>query len=173
MRIALYALMTLYTPERPARERPPSTGGSGGRIFYTATRAQAETSEEEAEMSINASAGLVTKLRAEIPGGTGFFGDGNLRKRLGSMSKTAWVVYVGNPISETVEGGSRAILVNTGSAYGDGSVRPTIVYVRADAIDPVSVPPEPPASEDVAEAIEIRDSEWREWLLDGSPGSNS
>lgn len=138
---------------------------SDGNHSATVTRWGAAS---EVEMSINAANGLVTGLRADVPAGLEFFGDANLSKRLGQMSKAANVVYVGNPIGETVPGGARAILVNTGSAYSDGSVRPTIVYVAADAIDPVSVPP--PASGDVDEAIALRDADWRDWLLDGSPG---
>ncbi len=114
-------------------------------------------------MSVNAAAGLVTNLRADVPAGLDFFGDANLTKRLGSMSKAASVYVVGDPISEAVEGGSRAILVNTGTAYPDGSARPTIVYVAAGAIDPVSVPP-PAAGGDVDEAITERDKQWRDWL---------
>jgi hypothetical protein len=167
MRHALRALMTLYRPDAPASMRPPSVGG-GGRIFYTATRSQAPASLEGGDMPINSAAGLVTNLRADVPAGLDFYGDPNLAKRLGSMSKAGSVVYVGNPIGESISGGSRAIQVNTGSAYSDDSVRPTIVYVAADSIDPYTVPP---ASTDVDEAIAMRDAEWREWMLDGSPGS--
>jgi hypothetical protein len=170
MRPALRVLMTLYRPDAPAVVDPPETEGSGGRIFYTTTTAQG--SQEADDVSVNAAAGLVTNLRADVPAGLDFFGDANLTKRLGSMSKAASVYVVGDPISETVEGGSRAILVNTGTAYPDGSARPTIVYVAAGAIDPVSVPP-PAAGGDVDEAITERDKQWRDWLLEGSPGTDS
>ena len=169
MRRAVRALMTRYRPDAPAIEDPPEVAGSGGMIFYTATKPQGGI---EADMAINAAAGMVTGLRADVPAGLDFYRDANLRERLGSMAKSSSVVYVGNPIGETVEGGARAILVNTSSAYNDGSVRPTIVYVAAESIDPVSVPPTPPGDGDVTEAIEIRDSEWRERIIDQlSPGA--
>jgi len=173
MRSVLVSIFTLYTPLTPAAEKPPATGGGSGRIFYTATRTQGEIVEKGADdVAMNTAEGITSNVRADVPQGLDFFGDANLTKRLGSMSKAATVVFIANPISETVEGGSRAILVNTGTAYNDGSVRPTIVYVAADAVRTYSIPPEPPPSDDVNEAIEIRDSEWREWLLDGSPGSS-
>ena len=56
--------------------------------------------------------------------------------------------------------------MNTGNLYGDGSVRPSIVYVAALDADTYSAPPVPPATEDVTEAIAIRDSEWRERIID-------
>ena len=173
MRNALRALFTLYTPATPAADKPPATGSGGGRIFYTATRPQGVADQTGADdVAMNTAEGITSNVRADVPAGLDFFGDANLTRRLGSMSKAATVVFIANPISETVEGGSRAILVNTGTAYNDGTVRPTIVYVAADAVRTYSIPPEPPPSDDVNEAIEIRDSEWREWLLDGSPGSS-
>jgi hypothetical protein len=172
MRIALYALMTLYRPDQPASVDPPATGG-GGRIFYTTTRPQGSASEEaEDDMAINATDSITTGYRADVPAGLDWYQDANLRTRKGSIGKAGSVWYVGQPIGETVEGGSRAILVNTGNLYGDGSTRPSIVYVAAGSIDPYRVPPDGPP-EDVEEAIAIRDSEWREWILNGSPGSSS
>jgi hypothetical protein len=172
MRLALYALMTLYRPDMPATQDPPATGG-GGRIFYTCTRSQGEgeQGESEADVAINAAENLTTGYRADVPAGLEWFEDANLTRRKGAISKAGSVWYVGQPIGETVEGGSRAILVNTGNLYSDGA-RPSIVYVPAAAIDPYRAP-ESPGSTDVAEAIELRDSEWREWLLDGAPGSSS
>jgi len=171
MRIARYALFTLYRPDRPASQDPPATGG-GGRIFFTATRPQGTSSVEEGELPINAAPHLVTDQRADAAKGVEFFADANLSRRLGSMSKDAVVTVVGAPIGESVEGGSRAILVNTASAYNDGTVRPTIVYVSAGAIDPYTVPQTPPTSPDIEEALALRDSDWREWLLQGSPGDS-
>jgi hypothetical protein len=172
MRLALYALMTLYRPDQPATQDPPATGG-GGRIFYTATRPQDQVPQtEERDMAINAAEGLTTAFRADVPAGLEWFEDANLARKKGVISKAGAVWYVGQPIGETVDGGSRAILVSTGNLYGDGSTRPSIVYVAAAAIDPYRAP-ESPGSEDVAEALELRDSEWREWLLDGSPGSST
>ena len=119
-------------------------------------------------MPINASDGLVTNIRANVDAGLVFYSDPNLTKRLGDVKRSGSVVYVGNPIGETVAGGSRAILVNTGNAYSDGTTRPTIVYVAADAVDTYSAPP---VSGDVDEAIAQRDREWTDWLLDGSPST--
>lgn len=119
------------------------------------------------DMPINSADGLVTGLRADVPAGLDFFADPNLTEWLGSMSSAASVVYVGNPIGETVEGGSRAIQVNTGSAYNDGSTRPTIVYVAADAVDPYSVPPAVPPSTDADAIREARDAEWEHALRNG------
>lgn len=170
MRRALRGLCDRYRPDAPADRDPPDTGGAGGRILYTATRAQGEASSSspEGDMPINAAEGLTSSLRADVPQGLEFYGDPNLTQRLGAMSKAGSVIYVGNPVGETVAGGARAIKVNTGSAYGDGSVRPTIVYVAAAAIDPYTAPASPT---DVDEAIAERDELWREWLLDGAPGS--
>ena len=163
MRLAARRLMTLYRPDAPALLDPPDTGGSAGRTLFTTT---AIPQLEVRDMAINAAAGLRTNLRAVVPQGLEFFEDPELRVRLGAMSAAADVVYVGNPIGELVPGGSRAILVNTGTAYNDGSVRPTIVYVPAASIDPYTVPT---SSDDLAGAIDERDRQWRDWLLDGSP----
>jgi hypothetical protein len=165
---ALRALFTRYTPDRPARFDPPDIGGSGGRIFYTTTKSQLAPVPKVDDMAINAAADLVTGFRADVPAGLLFYSDANLSDQLGKMSRDASVVYVGQPIGESVEGGARAIMVNTGNAYNDGSVRPTIVYVHADAIDPVKVPPGPDDG-DVDAAVAARDEEWRAWLLDGAP----
>jgi hypothetical protein len=86
---ALRVLMTLCRPDAPAVVDPPETKGSGGRIFYTTTTAHG--SQEADDVSVNAAAGLVTNLRADVPAGRDFFGDANLTKRLGSMSKAASV----------------------------------------------------------------------------------
>lgn len=171
MREQLRALFTLYTPATPALVRP-STSGAGGYVFWTATRAQGETTSpgKGEDVPINAYAGLVTDIRADVPAGLDFYGDADLTDRLGSMSKASTLIAVGNPIGELVEGGSRAVLVNTGSAYADGSTRPTIVYVAADAVRTYSVPPSSGSGDD-DDAIALRDAEWREWLLDGAPGS--
>ena len=88
-----------------------------------------------------------------------------------ASAKPATIPFLGNPIGETAPGGSRAVLVNTGNLYGDGSVRPSIVYVAAGAVTTHSVPPPAPPDADVEEAIAERDEAWREWLLAGSPGS--
>lgn len=137
-------------------------------INYARTAAHPPASSlQEGDMPINSAAGLVTGLVVDVPEKLEFYADPNLTRRLGAMSKAARIVYVGNPIGETVEGGSRAVQLNTGSAYSDGSVRPTIVYMAAGAIDPISLPA--PAN-DIDEAIAQRDEEWRQWFLDGSPG---
>jgi hypothetical protein len=115
------------------------------------------------DVAINAAPGLTTGQRADVPAGLDFYGDANLVGRLGSIAKAGSVYVVGAPIGETVEGGSRVILVNTGSAYNDGSTRPTLVYVAAGAIDPYSVPP--PAT-DVDEALAQRDEQWRNTIVD-------
>jgi hypothetical protein len=114
---------------------------SDGNHSTTLTR-WATASLEEDEMPINAAPNLATDQRADVCKGLEFFADANLEKRLGAMASYATVVVVGAPIGETVAGGSRAILVNTGAPYGgDGSdVRPTIVYVAAGSIDPYTVP---------------------------------
>jgi len=163
MRLAAKRFMSRYRPDRPAAGLLAPTGGSAGRVMFTTTGIP---ELEVRDMAINAAAGLRTNLRTTVPAGLPFFEDPELRSQLGLMSANADVVYVGNPIGESVPGGSRAILVNTGTAYGDGSVRPMIVYVAAAAIDPYSVPP---PSDDLATAIDERDRQWREWLLDGSP----
>lgn len=170
MRAARNALYARFRPDDPAETEPPDTGGSGGRIFYTATRAQGAASPSaEGDMAINAAEGLTTAFRADVPAELPWFEDQNLTRRKGAISKAGSVWYVGQPIGEAVEGGARAILVNTANLYGDGSTRPSIVYVAADAIDPYRAPSSPPS--EVDEAIAERDELWREWLLDGAPSS--
>jgi hypothetical protein len=162
-------LFGLYFPGREAPIRPPDTGGSSGRILFTYTAAHGD--REELDMPINSAEGLASALVADVPQGLDFYRDPNLADRLGSMSKPATVPFIGNPIGETVAGGARAIQVVTATAYGDGSSRPTIVYVAAGAIAPYRKPSVPPADPDVDEAIAERDDEWRAWLLEGAPGS--
>ena len=77
---------------------------------------------EETDMPISAADGLTSNLRADVPQGLDFYADPNLTRREGSMSAPATVVYVGNPVGETVPGGSRAIKVTTGAVYNDGEV---------------------------------------------------
>ena len=165
MRLAAKRLMSLYRPDAPAPVAPPDTGGSGGRIMFTTT--SAPSAAEEADMPIVAAAGLVTNLRARIAQGVDWYEDANLSRRGGSMSANADVVYVGAPVGELVEGGSYAVQVNTAAIYGDGIVRPTIVYVAVVDADTYSVPP--PSEVDRDEIESARDAEWREWLLEGSP----
>ena len=136
-------------------------------VNYARTAAHPPASSPQGgEMPINNAPGLTTNQRADVPAGLDFFRDANLVTRLGSMSKAATVIVVGAPIGETVEGGSRAIQVNTGSAYSDGTVRPTTVYVAADAIDPYTVPP---PSTDANEIRALVNDEWRAVLMEGWP----
>ena len=169
MRLAAKRLMSQYRPDAPASVPPSSdTGGSAGRIMFTTTGAP--TSEtEEVDMPINAAPGLVTGIRARVAQGTDWFKDANLTQRGGSMSSDADVVYVGAPVGETVEGGSYAVQVNTAAIYADGQVRPTIIYLATADADTYSVPL--PGTGEVDEALDNRDAEWRDWLLDGAPGS--
>lgn len=139
MRRALHSIVTRWTPDRPAiaGDEPRDTGGAGGRILYSCTRAQgASSGSEGTDVAINAVDGLASEWHAAIEAGVPFYSDPNLAHRLGQMSSDARVAYIGQPIGETVDGGARAILVNTGSAYSDGSTRPTIVYVAAGVIVP-------------------------------------
>lgn len=166
MRLAGKRLMGLYRPDFPAAVAPyADTAGSGGRVMFTTTGAEGEL--EETDMPINAASGLVTTIRARVLAGVDWYKDANLTQRGGSMSSDADVVYVGAPVGETVAGGSYAIQVNTGSIYSDGLVRPTVVYVAAADADTYSV--NPIEQGDVEVALEARDAEWREWLLEGSP----
>ena len=161
MRHARAALFAMYTPASPAEDVGlPETGG-GGRIFFTATRAQGATLEV-VDMALNAGDGLVSNIRANVAAGLPFYSDANLAHKLGQMSKSGSVVFVGNPIGETVAGGSRAILVNTGNAYSDGSTRPTIVYVAAEAVTTYS---SPTYAGDVDAAVAARDEAWRSSIL--------
>jgi hypothetical protein len=168
MRLAAKRLMSQYRPDAPASVPPSSdTGGSAGRIMFTTTGAPSAESEE-VDMPINAAPGLVTGIRARVAQGVDWFKDANLTQRGGSMSSDADVVYVGAPVGESVEGGSYAVQVNTGSIYSDGVVRPTIIYLATADADTYSVPL--PGTGEVDEALDNRDAEWREWLLDGAPG---
>jgi hypothetical protein len=116
------------------------------------------------DVAIKAAPNLTTGQRADVPQGLEFFADANLRDRLGAMAKPSTLWVVGAPIGESVAGGSRAVMVTTGSAYGDGGSYPTIVYVAADEIDPYSVPP--PMTQDVDAALAQRDEEWRASIVD-------
>jgi hypothetical protein len=157
MRLAAKRLMSLYRPDAPAVVRPPDTGGSGGRIMFTTTGA-AGASSEETDLPINAAAGLVTGIRARISQGVDWFKDANLTQRGGSFSSDADVVFVGSPVSETVEGGSYAVQVQTAAIYADKQVRPTVVYIATADADTYSVPP--PTTLDVAEIEAARDEVW-------------
>ena len=169
MRLAAKRIMSAHRPDAPAVTPPPAdTAGAAGRIMFTTTHGP-EPEAEEGDMPINAAPGLATGIRARVRQGVEWFEDPNLTRRGGAMSIDADVFYVGAPVGETVEGGSYAIQVNTGSLYGDGSVRPTIVYVAAGDADTYSVPPVIPP--DVDAVLEERDEEWRTWLLEGAPGS--
>ena len=128
--------------------------------------------EEVDDMAMSAAAGISSTIRADVPAGLDWFQDANLAKRGGSFSQAATVVFIGNPIGEKPAGGSRAVIVNTGNLYGDGSVRPSVVYLAADAVRTYSVPaPAGNVEEAVAEAIAANNAEWRAWLLAESPGS--
>lgn len=165
MRLAARRLMSAHRPDAPAPRRPPDTGGSGGRIMFTATRSPAEL-EVRTDMPINAARGLISELRAELAEGVEFFADPDLTRRLGAMSGPANVAFIGSPIGETIAGGSYAVQVNTGTAYSDGSVRPTIVYVAIGDVRTYSIPP----PGDTAAAVAARDAEWRAWALEDAPG---
>jgi len=166
MRLAARRLMTSYRPDRPAPIRPRDTGGSGGRILFTTTRApEPEPEPEDLEMPIQSAPSLATGIRAAILAGVEYYADPNRTRRLGKFSADADVVYVGAPIGETA-GAAYAVQVNTSSAYSDGVVRPTVVYVAAADADTYSIPP---PSGDSAEIIAERDAMWRAWLLEGSP----
>jgi hypothetical protein len=167
MRLAAKRLMTAYRPDLPAVVAPPAdTAGSSGRIMFTTTRAPGAPGQEVLDMPIAAAAGLVTTIRARVPAGTEWFKDPNLAARGGGFSSEADVVFVGSPVGESVAGGSYAILFNTGALYG-GDVRPTIAYVATGDVDTYSVPA---PVDDLATAIEERDLQWREWILEGNPG---
>ena len=140
-------------------------------VNYARTAAHPPSTEAQ-DMAMSAAAGISSTVRADAPAGLDWFKDANLTERGGAFAQDATVVFIGNPIGEKAEGGSRAVVVNTGNLYGDGSVRPSVVYVAADAVRTHSVPP--PAGnveEAVAEAIAANNAEWRAWLLAESPGS--
>jgi hypothetical protein len=132
----------------------------------TAAHPPASSPERGDDLPINAAAGLTSNVRADIPAATEWFKDPNLTLYGGVFSNAATVVLIGNPIGETVPGGSRAIQINTGNLYSDGSTRPSVVYIAAD-VDTFTVTTD---TGDVEEALAQRDIEWREWMLDGSPG---
>jgi len=165
MRLAAKRLMSQYRPDAPALVAPPfDTAGAGGRIMFTTTSAPAPEIEE-ADMPIVAAAGLVSTVRARIAKGVDWYEDANLTRRGGSFSADADIWYIGAPVGELVEGGSYAVQVNTGSIYGDGVVRPTIVYVAvADADTYTAVPP---SGADADEVRELRDIEWEDALRRG------
>ena len=165
MRLAAKRLMSQYRPDAPALVAPPfDTAGSGGRIMFTTTSAPAPEIEE-ADMPIVAAAGLVSTVRARIAKGVDWYEDANLSRRGGSFSADADVVFVGSPVGELVEGGSYAVQVNTGSIYGDGIVRATVVYVAvADADTYTAVPP---SGADADEIRLERDEQWEDALRRG------
>jgi len=167
MRLAARRLMDVYRPDAPALVMPTAdTAGAGGRIMFTTTSAPAPELEE-GDMAINAAAGLVTSLRARIAAGVNWFEDPNLTRRGGSFSSNADVVYVGAPVGESVDGGSYAVLLNTGSIYSDGIVRPTVAYVAIVDADTYSVPPPGPSDEDEIRAMV--NAEWEHALRNGLP----
>jgi hypothetical protein len=166
MRLAGRQLMHAFRPDRPALIRPRDTGASGGRIMFTTTR-EPEPELEESDMAIQSATRLSSGIRAAILAGVDYYADPNRTKRLGAFSTDADVTFIGSPIGETA-GAAYAVQVNTASAYGDGIVRPTVVYVAASDADTYSVPPLGPTV-DEAEIQAERDALWRGWLLEGSP----
>jgi hypothetical protein len=168
MRLAARRLMTAFRPDRPALIRPRDTGGSAGRILFTTTGTTwtpLPPELEETDMPIQAAPSLVTGIRAMVGAGVDYYADPNRTRRLGAFSVAADVVYVGAPVGESA-GPSYAVQVNTSSAYNDGVVRPTVVYVAAEDAETYSVPP---SSSNEEQILEERDAAWRSWLLEGSP----
>lgn len=152
-RLAVKRLMTVYSPEAPAPVTALDTGGAaGGMIYYTTTRSP--PTSEVTGLAINAAPHLATGIRAQVRKDVPFYSDPNLVNRLGAMAADSDVPFVGSPIGETVPGGSYAIQVMTGTAYSDGSVRPTVVYVRVADASTYSVPPPSggPTDEELLEA---------------------
>jgi hypothetical protein len=133
--------------------------------MFTTTRAP-EPELEESDMAIQSATALSSGIRAAILAGVDYYADPNRTRRLGEFSSDADVPFIGSPIGETA-GAAYAVQVNTASAYNDGVVRPTVVYVAASDADTYTVPPtNPPIDE---ELIAERDALWRGWLLEGSP----
>ena len=176
MRFAARELMERYRPGREAIEDPEDTGGAAGRILFTITKAQPDAAATtEGDMAIQAATNLTSDQRIDVKQGLDFYADPDCTLREGELSKDATVKYIGGPIGEKVTGGARAILVSTGTTYGDGEPRPTVVYVKASEVpQPYTVTPPPPVTPpaadclaEVAQAVAARDAAWETALQTG------
>lgn len=121
-------------------------------------------------MAMSAATGLVSTIRARIPAGADWYEDANLERRGGSFSSAADVYYIGAPISESAQGGSYAVLFNTGVLTG-GEVRPTVAYVAVGDADTYSVPP--PGPSDADEVRLERDEQWEDAIRHGEAWPNA
>lgn len=162
MRLAAKRFMSAFRPDAPATTRPRDTGGSGGRILFTTTNAPAPETEGT-DMAIASAANLTSSIRAELDAGVSFYADPNLRELLGELVADADVPFIGSPIGETVAGGSYAVQLVTGTAYSDGSTRPTVVYVAVADAHTYSIP----SDGDDQDVRDARDEEWEDALTHG------
>jgi len=141
------------------REIPVYDTGGGGAILFTSTHAQPINGGSMARFAQAQGYNVDSTRRVNVAAGTDwFYLDGSPG---GSFSKAATLTVVGMVDGHT---GDWMVELNTGLPYSDGETRTTIVALK-DADDTYVV--EPPAG---GGDIEARDAEWREWLLEGSPG---
>jgi hypothetical protein len=150
---AVRYLMDRYRPDRPRFDELDEVAETSGptTIFYTATDAHTGGSD----VAIRAPDSLTSAYTCKVPKGLAFYADAALTDRLGEFSSSRDVRYVGS----VVDGVARAIIVNTSQPYDDGKDRPTVVYVKESATDPVEVGM-PTDTE--------RDKQWRSWLANDS-----
>ena len=94
---------------------------------------------EGASMAVQITTQPVYSHVLPVQKGEAFYGDAGLTDQLGAMSTAQKVPYLGPGIG----GSSRAVIVVTGTAYDDGTPRPTQVFVRREAGTPEALPPAP------------------------------
>jgi hypothetical protein len=146
MAASALALLDRYRPDRARFDADPEPADTGGprAVMYTASDAHQAGGSD---MAIRAPDSLTSDYLCEVRKGTSFYADAALTQKLGDFSSTRSQRYVGS----VIDGSARAIIVTTSQPYDDGVDRPTVVYVKESATEPVRTGNE-------------HDAAWRHWL---------
>lgn len=188
-------LMSRYHPGDDGEEDPTEDPGDTGgvqRVMYTASTAHAPATTPTPPTG-GTDMGIVYRPeRWKVAEGTPFYASPGGAK-VGQFSKAMTVTSLGPALdpadSDGIDYSYRAVLVVSG-AVTNASER-KVVWIARPTGDPVVVPAEwkdgtwallndpsgvypcPPGtdcSDAVVQAVNVRDGQWREWALEGSPG---
>jgi hypothetical protein len=165
-------------PANPPTIEPPdgATGPANGVLFaLTKIVKDGDTPApvpEGGDVSINTNGSDIYSARVvHIVEGQNFYSDAALKNKQGEFGKDNDVPYIGPALGDNSPG--VAVIANTKTGYSDGVARPTIVYINPEnTADPKPNPtPKCPPATDCDAAVAARDEEWREWLMEGAPGT--
>jgi hypothetical protein len=188
-------LMSRYHPGDDGEEDPTEDPGDTGgvqRVMYTASTAHAPAPTPTPPTG-GTDMGIVYRPeRWKVAEGTPFYASPGGAK-VGQFSKAMTVTSLGPALdpadSDGIDYSYRAVLVVSG-AVTNASER-KVVWIARPAGDPEPAPAEwkdgtwsllndpsgvypcPPGtdcSDAVVQAVNVRDGQWREWALEGSPG---